>query len=318
LSDSEIDRILHALDSSRRSRLRDLTAGPSALQPTNPFAGVGSRGLLGGLFDPPPPSSSNPFESPFVTGGLLGALTTPPPVPAPTNALSRYTSPPVVPYRPAAPVAVPEVKRKVYFAFSFSDVIRVNNVRNTGKIGPRETKKARVFYDRSMWEQRSIANDPGLKTLMRAGVAHSSVICVLVGADTWKSRWVRYEIARAVIDERGLFGIHINSINHNQRRAPDPPGYNPLDAMAVYKDSNGKYYLWEKVVAADVNGVLGWKWEQYDDFTDPIRLPRYMADMDTGYLRALLTVTSLYDFTANDGAKNIGAWIDAAAVKVGR
>jgi hypothetical protein len=55
----------------------------------------------------------------------------------------------------------------------------------------------------------------------------------------------------------------------------------------VYKDSNGKYYLWEKVVAADVNGVLGWKWEQYDDFTDPIRLPRYMADMDTGYLRIL-------------------------------
>jgi hypothetical protein len=40
--------------------------------------------------------------------------------------------------------------------------------------------------------------------------------------------------------------------------------------------------------------------------------------MDTGHLRALSTVTSLYDFTANGGAKNIGAWIDAAAVKVGR
>jgi hypothetical protein len=102
-----------------------------------------------------------------------------------------------------------------------------------------------------------------------------------------------------------------------RRRAPDALGYNPLDAMAVYKDPNGKYYLWEKVVAADVTGVLGWKWEQYDDFTDPIPLPRYMADMDVGYLRPL-SATSLYDFTTNDGAKNIGAWIDAAAVKVGR
>jgi hypothetical protein len=249
---------------------------------------------------------------------VTGGLATPAPAPPP-NALGRI-SPPVMPYRPAAPVpvVVPEVKRKVYFAFSFSDVIRVNNVRNTGKIGPRETKKARVFYDRSMWEQRSITNDPGLMALMRAGVAHSSVICVLIGTDTWKSRWVRYEIARAVVDRRGLFAVHINGINHNVRRAPDALGYNPLDAMAVYKDPNGKYYLWEKVVGADVNGVLGWKWEQYDDFTDPIPLPRYLADMDAGYLRPLSTATSLYDFTANGGAKNIGAWIDDAAVKVGR
>lgn len=177
---------------------------------------------------------------------MTGDLATPAPAPPP-NALGRI-SPPVMPYRPAAPVpvVVPEVKRKVYFAFSFSDVIRVNNVRNTGKIGPRETKKARVFYDRSMWEQRSITNDPGLMALMRAGVAHSSVICVLIGTDTWKSRWVRYEIARAVVDRRGLFAVHINGINHNVRRAPDALGYNPLDAMAVYKDPNGKYYLWER------------------------------------------------------------------------
>jgi hypothetical protein len=36
------------------------------------------------------------------------------------------------------------------------------------------------------------------------------------------------------------------------------------------------------------------------------------------YAVGWIEFTSLYDFTANDGAKNIGAWIDAAAVKVGR
>jgi len=153
---------------------------------------------------------------------------------------------------------------------------------------------------------------------MRAGVAHSSVICVLIGTDTWKSRWVRYEIARAVVDRRGLFAVHINGLNHHQRRVPDALGYNPLDAMAVYNDSNGKYYLYERVVTADANGALSWAWERYEDFTDPVPLPRYLPEMAVGRLRPLSWATLLYDFAANDGAQNLGAWIDAVAVKVGR
>jgi hypothetical protein len=195
--------------------------------------------------------------------------------------------------------------------------MRVNCVRNSGKVGPRETKKARLFYDRSIWERRSIANDENLKNLMRQGVRHSSAIAVLVGTDSWQSRWVRYEIARAVIDRRGLLAIHVNGIDHHERRTPDALGYNPLDAMAVYKDPNGKYYLWEKSSTADVNGTPGWKWELYEDYTDPVPLPRYMPDMDVGYLRPLSTVTVVHDFRAHDGARNIGAWIDEAAARAG-
>jgi hypothetical protein len=89
-------------------------------------------------------------------------------------------------------------KRKVYFAFRFKDIMRVNNVRQSGKIGTDETKNARDFYDRSIWEQRSITDPESLKRMMREGVEHSSAVCVLVGTDTWNSRWVKYEIARAV------------------------------------------------------------------------------------------------------------------------
>jgi hypothetical protein len=226
--------------------------------------------------------------------------------------LVRALLPRAMPSLPRVPIAIE--KRKVYFAFSFSDVMRVNCVRNAGKIGTRETKNyARAFYDRSIWEQRSITKDDGLKNLMRRGIEHSSVVCVLVGTDTWQSRWVRYEIARAVADRRGLLAVHVNPIAHHQRMAPDALGLNPLAVMAVGRDPNGRCYLYEREVVADANGALSWAWVRYDDFTDPVTLPLYMPDVDVGYLRPLSTVTAVYDFMENDGARNIGAWVDAAA-----
>jgi hypothetical protein len=325
LSKDEINRILDALD-PRQSCLRDLTNEPSA--PQSLSAGVSSGSFLGGFLDRPPSVPTNALrpQNPFAAAssvGLLGDLFNRPP-PMPTNALSQYASPPVLPtvsYRPTpAPVTIPEVKRKVYFAFSFIDIVRVNNVRQIGKIGPRESRNARTFYDRSIWEQRSITNDDGLKNLMRNGVKHSSAVCVLIGTDTWDSRWVKYEIARAVSDGRGLFGVHINSLNHHVRRAPDPPGYNPLHLMGVYRDLNGKFYLWEKsIVIKNVEtGELGWEWQEYEDYTDPILLPRYIADVGVQHVIPLSWVTRQYDFVTEAGAKNIGAWIDAAAANVGR
>ena len=132
--------------------------------------------------------------------------------------------PPALPLPPreprAGPTAIPEVKRKVYFAFTYSDILRVNNVRQIGKIGPRESRNARTFFDRSLWERRSLKNDEGLKNLMRNGVKYSSAVCVLIGTDTWESRWVKYEISRAIVDGRGLFSVDINGLNHHVRRAP--------------------------------------------------------------------------------------------------
>jgi len=116
--------------------------------------------------------------------------------------------------RPTKPL---ERQRMVYFAFSFADIMRVNNVRQNGKIGAPEVNKRRQFKDRSIWESRDINTDQGLKTLMRNGVKFSSTVCVLIGTSTWFSRWVRYEIARSVIDEKGLFAIHQQ---HQTSRAP--------------------------------------------------------------------------------------------------
>jgi len=59
-------------------------------------------------------------------------------------------------------------------------------------------------------------------------------------------------------------------------------------------------------------------WVRYQDYTNPVNLPRYLADMDVGYVRELSTGTAVYDYMNQDGHKNIGTWIDRAAQQVGR
>jgi hypothetical protein len=286
------------LPKKERFSLFDIVANPTK-SPFD-FGRSGSDNKLRALFDPGPAPTSNPFD----------ALWSPSPL-APRTPATRLGS-------ILAPVVVPDVRRKVYFAFSFADVIRVNNVRHTGKIGPRETKNARTFYDRSIWERRSIMKDEGLKNLMRNAVKYSSAVCVLIGTETWASRWVKYEIARAVIDGRGLFGVHINNINHNLRRKPDPHGYSPLHLMGVYRDPNGKFYLWEQNVTISASGELKLQWEPYEDFTDPVSLPRYTSNISVGYVMPLSRITREYDFMVDVGSKNIGKWIDDAADAAGR
>lgn len=217
-------------------------------------------------------------------------------------------------------VTPPMLRRKVYFAFDFDDLMRVNNVRQVGKIGPREQSGPRNFADRSIWESRNIKSEENLKTLMRNAVRYSSAVCVLIGTSTWHSRWVKYEIARAVIDERGLLAVHLNGINHHIRRMPDQRGVNPLHMMGIYHHHNGNYCLYEKqvVVTNTATADLGFEWRPYKDFTDPVPLPKYIPAISFGFVMPLSICTREYDMTADDGFKNIGSWIDVAAALAGR
>jgi hypothetical protein len=201
------------------------------------------------------------------------------------------------------------VKRKVYFAFHYDDVMRVNNVRNAWKIDHPDSLLNRSFYDSSLWERRKAEGDPAVKELIRQGVGYTSVVCVLVGANTWGRRWVRYEIARSVIDGRGLLAVHINSLKHHVARSPTALGRNPLDYMGIARRQNGSLYLCEWSGRA-------WKW--YDDYTRPVTLPAYLSEPVGLCVRQLSEGAGVYDYVAHSGHKGIGGWIDAAAKRVGR
>jgi hypothetical protein len=216
----------------------------------------------------------------------------------------------------------PPVKRKAFFSFHFDDVMRVNNVRNAWKITHPDSASMRSFYDSSLWESKKLEGDDAVKRLIREGVCNTSAVCVLAGTDTWVRRWVRYEIARAIIDKRGLLTVHINGIKHHKRLIADRRGMNPLAFMGVGKVQTGllvdpKYYLFEKWAVMTPTGPQ-WSWERYQDYTDPVGLPSWLHDCQPGQVSILSGRAAEYDYVAGSGHQNIGKWIDQAAKAAGR
>jgi len=207
------------------------------------------------------------------------------------------------------------VKRKAFFSFHYDDIMRVNNVRNAWKIDHPDSPLMRSFYDSSLWESKKLEGPEAVKRLIREGVEHTSAICVLIGSQTWSRRWVRYEIARAIVDGRGLLAVHINSLAHHITRRPDAPGFNPLSYMAVGKAqgvglfSIPQYHLYERTA----NG-----WDRYADYTSAVTLPSWVADPAPGYVTPLGRSAITYDYVAQNGHQNVGIWVDAAAKAAGR
>lgn len=293
-----------------RNSLADLLIGlqPSKLPVVSPPSPAGGLGALGGFFDPPP---SNPFAG-IAAASTLSAVAKPQPV---------YRLPVAPPPVTARPVVPAKVKRKAFFSFHYDDIMRVNVVRNAWKIGHPDTALIRSFYDSSLWESRKLEGDASLKRLIREGVQYTSAVCVLVGSDTWVRPWVRYEIARAIIDGRGLVAVHLNSIRHHHERTAHTRGLNPLDYMAVGKvrESYGtRYYLFERIYVADGRGGYRTEWHRYAKHREAVARPRWLNDPAEGYVTPLSENVPIYDYIADVGHKNIGGWIDRAASRAGR
>lgn len=207
-------------------------------------------------------------------------------------------------------------KRRTFFSFHYADIMRVNVVRNSGEFAQSAQQRGRHiegYYDGSLWESKKLQGDDALRNLIRTGVENTSAVCVLVGSDTWQRRWVRYEIARSVIDAKGLLAIHINSINHHQRFTPDARGYNPCNMIGIGRSSSGSLYLCERIWR---NGT--WVWDWYKDYVSPVDFPAYFKDpLPVGSVAPLGDFTREYDWIQN-GYQNIGGWIDLAAIEAGR
>jgi hypothetical protein len=73
-----------------------------------------------------------------------------------------------------------------------------------------------------------------------------------------------------------------------------------------------------KKTASSTCEKVGGTWRWYQDYVESVSLPDYLNRPDNEFVIPLASGTSEYDYVVQLGHKNIGAWIDLAAVEVGR
>ena len=200
-----------------------------------------------------------------------------------------------------------KMARRTFFSFHYQpDIWRAMNVRNSWVIT--DDQDDRGFFDSSVFEATRRTSEDALKRFLREGLANTSVTCVLTGSQTWKRRWVKYEIARSIVKGNGLLNVHIHGLK-NQDEETATKGANPLDGMGLYK-TNGKILL------AEWNGK---KWVQYNDHKSPIpESDLWFSPPTTTKVVRLSRHCQSYDFVGDAGRKRIGDWIELAAQVAGR
>jgi hypothetical protein len=191
------------------------------------------------------------------------------------------------------------VARRVFFSFHYDDVetFRANVVRKHGLT--KETGEA-GFFDASIWEDAERHGDASVKRLINSSLENTTVTCVLIGTDTWKRRWVRYEILKSYDRANLLFGIHINSVLDKNRQT-FPPGRDPFDFLGFVVSADGR-----KLTYYEHNGTA---WSIYQDL--PPKATNF-GQQHWGKGFKLSQWVPCYDWTTGDGYKNFPIWVNNA------
>lgn len=116
--------------------------------------------------------------------------------------------------------------RRIFFSFHYDDIMRVNIVRNSWLCPPdRDYQRS---WDQSLWESALTTSEDAVHRLIDRGLADTSVTVVLIGRETWKRKYVNYEIAQSYSLGKGLLGLYLNNMTCTAG-GPQQQGRNPLD-----------------------------------------------------------------------------------------
>ena len=122
--------------------------------------------------------------------------------------------------------------RKVFFSFKYDDVHRAMNVRNSNVISGAMKSG---FIDKAEFEKVEREGDKAIQTWIDNQLSGTSVTVVLVGANTNKSKWVKYEIEQSIARGNGLLTIDISKISDMQGNTTD---------CCSLRATGYKHYLW--------------------------------------------------------------------------
>jgi hypothetical protein len=194
--------------------------------------------------------------------------------------------------------------RSVFFSFHYQrDIMRVQQVKQHYVTKGSYTETG--FFDGSLEEKAKKEGDAVVRNLIDKGLVGSSVLCVLIGSETYTRRWVDYEVLKAVANGMGVFGIRIHQLK-DPNTGIDAAGGNPFDYLG-YGTKDGK-------VAPMIKYASGWQAAPYQALIDPSAAPVLVG---TGK-PILGNILKVHDWVDNDGYNNFGKWVEAAAKQAGR
>lgn len=122
--------------------------------------------------------------------------------------------------------------RKVFFSFKYDDVQRAMNVRNSNVITG-AIKSG--FIDKAEFEKVEREGDKAIKGWIDKQLEGTTVTVILVGANTDKSKWVKYEIDQSIGRGNGILTIDISKISDLDRKTTD---------CCSLRVKGHKHYLW--------------------------------------------------------------------------
>jgi hypothetical protein len=121
--------------------------------------------------------------------------------------------------------------RKVFFSFYYKkDVLKVSRIRNSDVVKGRFERS--TFLDHADWEKLKKQGDNAVQRWIDDQLVGSTVTCVLIGSETYKRRWVKYEIQKSIERKNAILGIYIHNMK-NMDGSTDPIGLNPMEGYKI-------------------------------------------------------------------------------------
>jgi len=118
-------------------------------------------------------------------------------------------------------------KRKVFYSFHYNnDVFRVQQIRNMGALEGNEPVSV------NDWETVKKGGNKAIEKWIDDNMSYKSCVVVLVGEETHKRPWVKYEIKKAWEDGKGLVGVYIHNLK-DPKTGKCTKGANPFDQFTL-------------------------------------------------------------------------------------
>jgi hypothetical protein len=142
--------------------------------------------------------------------------------------------------------------RRTFFSFHYQrDIWRATNVRNSNVV---TAKASAGWTDASIWEEAKKTGRKAVEKLIDDALRGTSVTVVLIGAQTYRRKYIEYEIEQSVERGNGMLGIFIHKIA-DQFQKTDVKGPAPqllLDhGVSCRTWDRGRFQTWVEQAAID-------------------------------------------------------------------